>query len=330
MGMDHFVKASHNRGRNWTEKEVETFAHLLCDEKYNFAISLERLAANKSPNNDVFNYVRIELDRLLQDHKEFPFTMAEPLNTSVEKIRRKYNSLKAEWRKIYLKILNADNPSEVKTPKWYHILSRVFSSTNNDAVNVTAAPEKGPIFWCNVNNQGALEDEEDEEICEYNETKNQANLNEAPTVFNNIDSVANSLQASTDRGGNTHSRNTKRKSTFAENKAVTKIAKTVQTIASSQLKLTKMLVRMEKNRNELFYQHMEREAERQRAHELKLFEIFTNAMFNKEHSSTFFSRAQYEKNDQRNLTNSKSQSRSFENSNNPTNQEDHDQNNENI
>ena len=87
----------------------------------------------------------------------------------------------------------------------------------------------------------------------------------------------------------------KEKNTFAENKAVTKIAKTVETIASSQLKLTKMLVRMEKSRNEFFYQHMEREAERQRPHELKLFEIFTNAMFNKEHSSTFFSTAQYEK-----------------------------------
>ena len=68
--MDHFVKASHKRGRNWTEKEVETFAHLLCNEKYNFAMSLERLAANKSPNN-VFNYVPTELDRLLQDHKSF-------------------------------------------------------------------------------------------------------------------------------------------------------------------------------------------------------------------------------------------------------------------
>ena len=29
-------------------------------------------------------------------------------------IRRKYNSLKAERRKIYLKILHTDNPSEVK------------------------------------------------------------------------------------------------------------------------------------------------------------------------------------------------------------------------
>ena len=62
------------------------------------------------------------------------------------------------------------------------------------------------------------------------------------------------------------------------------IAKTVETIASSQLKLTKMLVRKQKSRKELFYQHMERETERQRAHDLKLFlfEIFTNAMFNKE------------------------------------------------
>lgn len=115
--------------------------------------------------------------------------------------------------KNLLEILNADNPSEVKTPKWYHILSRVFISTNNDAVNVTAAPEKGPILWGNVNTQGALEDEE-EEICEYNEAKSQATLNEAPTVFNNIDSVATSLQASNGSGGNIHSHNTKRKKYF--------------------------------------------------------------------------------------------------------------------
>ena len=45
-----------------------------------------------------------------------------------------------------------------------------------------------------------------------------------------------------------------------------------------------MLVRKQKSRNELFYQHMERKTKRQRAHELKLFlfEIFTSAMFNKE------------------------------------------------
>ena len=93
-----------------------------------------------------------------------------------------------------MKILNADNPSEVKTLKWYHILSRVFISTNNDAVNVTVALEKGPILWGNVKTQGTLEDEEEEEICEYNEAKSQATLNEAPIVFSNIDSITTFLQ----------------------------------------------------------------------------------------------------------------------------------------
>lgn len=113
-----------------------------------------------------------------------------------------------------MKILNADNPSEVKTLKWYHILSRVFISTNNDAVNVTVALEKGPILWGNVNTQGTLEDEEEEEICEYNEAKSQATLNEAPIVFSNIDSVTTFLQASNGSGGNIHSHNTKRKKYF--------------------------------------------------------------------------------------------------------------------
>ena len=54
------------------------------------------------------------------------------LDTSVNKLRRKYTSLKAEWRRISDKAKRGCGLAPGKKPKWYKILNPVFTETNED------------------------------------------------------------------------------------------------------------------------------------------------------------------------------------------------------
>ena len=55
------------RSRNWTDNEFEEFAKILADDENAFAISLDKLALEKSANNEVFSQIKIAFDRALRD-----------------------------------------------------------------------------------------------------------------------------------------------------------------------------------------------------------------------------------------------------------------------
>ena len=54
------------------------------------------------------------------------------LDTSINKLRRKYTSLKAEWRRISDKAKRGCGLAPGKEPKWYKILNPVFTETIED------------------------------------------------------------------------------------------------------------------------------------------------------------------------------------------------------
>ena len=54
------------------------------------------------------------------------------LDTSINKLRRKYTSLKAEWRRILDKAKRGCGLAPAKEPKWYKILNPVFTETIED------------------------------------------------------------------------------------------------------------------------------------------------------------------------------------------------------
>ena len=55
-----------------------------------------------------------------------------PLDTSVNKLRRKYASLKAEWQKILDRAERRSGLAPEKEQKWCKILNPVFTETNED------------------------------------------------------------------------------------------------------------------------------------------------------------------------------------------------------
>ena len=49
---------------------------------------------------------------------------------TLEKFRRKYTTLKAEWRKISDRCKNGSSLAPEKEPSWYEILNPIFSEKN--------------------------------------------------------------------------------------------------------------------------------------------------------------------------------------------------------
>ena len=65
-------------------------------------------------------------------NKNGDFQSYSALDTSVNKLRRKYTSLKAEWRRMSDKAKRGCGLAPGKEPKWYKILNPVFTETNED------------------------------------------------------------------------------------------------------------------------------------------------------------------------------------------------------
>ena len=123
------------RTRNWTSAEVTLFTEVLADEEHNFAAALEELALKKVANNEVLTQNTQKIfDQKLKENDFMEVNEAEnvtiakgvvseytPLDTSLEKLRRKYTTLKAEWRKISDRCKNGSGLAAEKEPSWYKI-----------------------------------------------------------------------------------------------------------------------------------------------------------------------------------------------------------------
>ena len=97
---------------------------MLSDEENCSALNLEKLALKKLPNNNVFIYIKEFLDLILQDksfwdrnnRKNFVFKDGTTvqylsLDTSIEKLGRKYANFKTEWHKLRDQVKNGSGLS---------------------------------------------------------------------------------------------------------------------------------------------------------------------------------------------------------------------------
>ena len=127
------------RARNWTSAEITLFAEVLADEEHNFATALEELALKKAAYNNVFTLIQKIFDEkrrenhLIEVNEAENFTNAKgvvseytPLDTSLEKLHRKYTTLKAEWREISNRCKNESGLAPEKESSWYKILNPIF------------------------------------------------------------------------------------------------------------------------------------------------------------------------------------------------------------
>ena len=69
------------------------------------------------------------------------------LDTTVNKLRRNYTSLTAEWRRISDNTKSRYGLAPGKEPKWYKILNPVFTETNEDLEIMGNSADVS--FWLN-------------------------------------------------------------------------------------------------------------------------------------------------------------------------------------
>ena len=60
------------------------------------------------------------------------------MDTSVDKLRKRYANLKTEWRCITDRVKTGSGLSPVNEPNWYCIINEIWSETNQD-LNLTTS-----------------------------------------------------------------------------------------------------------------------------------------------------------------------------------------------
>ena len=80
----------------------------------------------------------LEKDEFREDNKmnfldaEGELIDFDPLDTSIDKLRRKYTSLKSEWRRIEDKIKTGSGLKPAHQPKWYTALNGALSECHEE------------------------------------------------------------------------------------------------------------------------------------------------------------------------------------------------------
>ena len=142
------------RSQNWTDNESEEFAKVLADNETAFVVSLEKDALKKSANSEVFSQIKIAFDRALRDpdfkkkNEELHFKQKDGkilqysiLDTSEDKLKKKYANLKASWNKISDRAKNESGLPPIREPNWVHILDEIFAEYNVELNLVSSAKD---------------------------------------------------------------------------------------------------------------------------------------------------------------------------------------------
>ena len=117
----------------------------------NYAVALEKLDLKESSNNGVFECVKKPFDETLQDSrfiesnernnfmsKDNTIKSYNNIETSIDKLRIKFQSFKQEWSKIQSRIKNGSGIAPEKEPHWWKYLNCDFSKTN-EVINLTSS-----------------------------------------------------------------------------------------------------------------------------------------------------------------------------------------------
>ena len=295
------------RCRKWTEEEMELFAAVLTDDENCFAANLERLAFKKSANNEVFLHVKKIFDRELKKdefkikNEESNFTRRgvvfkyDELDTSIDKIRRKYSTMKTEWRKLSERAKLGSGLAPEKEPKWYQLVNVVFSETNeilnlaDDAADLSYLQDEESDVDVEADNASfASEDGKKAEKSSkaVENSASDASDDEEESGPSQIKKAAGSGKR---KGKVVAAPHLKRKVVRSQQHALSNLANSVDKMASIQLKKHKERLDYDLKREEMYLQFKREEAEKNREHELKLAEMYARGAQQQQFPATFSS-----------------------------------------
>ena len=133
--------------RRSTDTELNTYADVLADPENCFAATLDKLALNKSSNNEVFEHIQkhfvseMETEDFQTRNAELFKGSPTKFDTSIDKLRQKYKWFKMEWSNKTNRAKNGSGLDPDKEPHWYQISNPVFAETHKPLNLVSSAAE---------------------------------------------------------------------------------------------------------------------------------------------------------------------------------------------
>ena len=87
------------------------------------------------------------------------------LDTSQDKLRKKYANLEVSWDKISDRAKNRSDLSPIREPNWFHILNEIYAENKVDLNLVSSAKDTS---YLNSDSDEAFDQEEEENTDELN------------------------------------------------------------------------------------------------------------------------------------------------------------------
>ena len=286
-----------------------------------FASNLEKLALKKSSNNEVFTHIKKLFDQVLQDpsfreqNNRNNFVLKDGtalkyvnIDTSVEKLRRKYANLKTEWRKLRDRVKLGSGLSPKNEPRWYKYMNPIFSETNED---IDLAAESADVSYmenfgenpgndsCPESESSILSDDESSNFSAALSSKSKSllkRLRSTPTSESEEEHAdaeetesSSCTKTCTKPGKVVAAPHQKRKAVRSQQQALSHLASNVEQIASVQMKKHKLSLESDLKREHMYLKfkqeelernrkHEEKMATRTREHEIQMAEIYVTAM----------------------------------------------------
>ena len=135
-------KEKESHVRRWTKEEEVKSVEVLADLINGFAFCLDRLALEKSSNDELYEHIKKNFDKALEK-KEFieineknnfkdkgKVKDYKKLDTSITRIRSKFKSLKSDWCKLHSRIKRGSGLAPSNKPLWFKHMDPIFSETN--------------------------------------------------------------------------------------------------------------------------------------------------------------------------------------------------------
>ena len=259
-------KDKEDRSRKWTAEETRLFAQILADEENCFGENLEKLALKKSSNNELFSCVKTIFDERLKLTPKFH--LLSPLDTSVEKLRKRYANIKTQWRKIDDRIRSGSGLAPENEPEWYRLVNDFLTESNLPLELNEASLD------ISMSDSDANEDSATSQVAEDATIQGDEDETE-DLLFTASPGSIKKVVVEPHR---------KRKQVRSNKQALSNLAASVERVAEAQLKALKASA----ERDERFLIFRSEENEKQREHELRLARIYADANATRQSSTSSF------------------------------------------
>ena len=266
--------------RVWTNAEMKYLALVLAEEKKQYAVRLETLASKKSSNNQVFEEITKDFEKLLlsdefkednerEESKSKGKQKNSPLDISPARLRIKYKFLRKQWRKFTDRVKMGSGKAPIEEPEWFTILNPIFSDTMGD---MDAASSPSDVLSPTASTSSDEEDDNDRP----NTSNNQDRAEESCDSADEISSETSSSSCRTKRKQKKPQLPVKpclKKRARSQTQAMQEMAKTFNALGEQQQKGSETMVEVEKERQAEFFRFQREQAELNRQHGLKMVEI---------------------------------------------------------